>query len=607
MNLLKLCFYPIEGQYRFKVIVGGSSGDGHHESFLPFLDCEIYSLNIRFIIVRILESTKFHKENFDEDEIDWMVDEDLLLPDKSNFKSGYLAIIGRKLYQVLGSKIQQVIETARVNAKGLLHISLQFPSDDAKHDCLTDYPWELLHDDYEFLARRGVAFSRYIAYRSSLANLPTVERLNLLLISSGIGDKRMELKSLPTNERKAIISGLQQAQEQGKIQLEILEPPTLKELGIRLQQRQSKLVPNILHFDGHGVFGKRCNECRKAYKVGDTQCECGTPLGEPQGYLVLKQSDRKADYVSAKEISDLLGNSQLGEQPNSEAGIALVVLSSCKSGMSSKGDSVFNGVAQNLILQGIPAVIAMTYSIRVDAAAKFAEYFYRSLGEKDSLVVAFRRGQSAIGIEGNQWYRPVLYLRWADNQGGQLFKVNNSPSTSSVSNIEPTVPISKLNSEQYLNSTQQPISLLDELLKLSNSEKLSELNSLTNQLKKNEEEPSHQASINASKWVAHRKQVWAEEAKNAVIAEFPDLQNSPNNVKLLYEDICNYLEWLRNGLSVGNPHFPLDKVVTPSNDLNFLYYRTAFNYLKEKKDTGKLSKLEAEFLEVYLDDLISKL
>ncbi|MEH1833453.1 MAG: hypothetical protein V7L29_15590 [Nostoc sp.] len=39
-----------------------------------------------------------------------------------------------------------------------------------------------------------------------------------------------------------------------------------------------------------------------------------------------------------------------------------------------------------------------------------------------SLAIALRRGQSAMGIEGNQWYRPVLYLRWEYNQGGQLFK-----------------------------------------------------------------------------------------------------------------------------------------------------------------------------------------
>jgi len=30
-----------------------------------------------------------------------------------------------------------------------------------------------------------------------------------------------------------------------------------------------------------------------------------------------------------------------------------------------------------------------------------------------------------MGIEGNQWYRPVLYLRWEDNEGGQLFKSVN--------------------------------------------------------------------------------------------------------------------------------------------------------------------------------------
>ncbi|WP_017317445.1 TIR domain-containing protein [Mastigocladopsis repens] len=28
--------------------------------------------------------------------------------------------------------------------------------------------------------------------------------------------------------------------------------------------------------------------------------------------------------------------------------------------------------------------------------------------------------ESAMGMEGNQWYRPVLYLRWEDNKGGQL-------------------------------------------------------------------------------------------------------------------------------------------------------------------------------------------
>jgi CHAT domain len=85
-------------------------------------------------------------------------------------------------------------------------------------------------------------------------------------------------------------------------------------------------------------------------------------------------------------------------------------------------ESVFNGVAQNLIGKGIPAVVAMSYSISVGAASAFAEAFYHSLGQKESLAIAFHRTQSVMGIEGNQWYRPVLYLRWEDNEEGQLFK-----------------------------------------------------------------------------------------------------------------------------------------------------------------------------------------
>ncbi|NEQ81330.1 MAG: CHAT domain-containing protein, partial [Moorea sp. SIO2I5] len=239
------------------------------------------------------------------------------------------------------------------------------------------------------------------------------------------GDERIGLKSLPAVEADAIANGLQQAQQKGKIQLEILESATLKSLRRRLSERQTSAVPQVLHFDGHGFFGKRCNQigCRKVYNQGVIQCECGAPLGQPQGYLVFEDSDGNADYVSAKELGELLGNLQRREQPHSASGIALVVLSACKSAMSRKSESVFNGVAQSLIGAGIPAVVAMTYSIRVDAASAFAEWFYRSVGEKESLAIALRRGQSAMGIEGNQWYRPVLYLRWEDNEGGQLFKL----------------------------------------------------------------------------------------------------------------------------------------------------------------------------------------
>lgn len=451
MNRLELRFYPIEGkQDGFKVSVEGSSGEVHCEPVLPFLDGKTADTpDRRFTVVKILESTTFDQKNFPEDdEQAWMVREQLLLQQDGAFHPQYLATIGRKLYHILGQRIQQVIETAVAEAKRdrtWLHLRLRFPADDPKYVRLTDYPWELLHNEYGFLAHQGVAFSRYIDYRSPRPHLPAVERLNVLLISSGAGDERMGLKPLPSVEQDAIASELEAAQKQGIIQLEILEPPTWKAFRRRLLQRQTAAVPHVLHFDGHGFFGKRCNApgCGKAYKQSTTQCECGALLGEPQGYLVFEQSDGTADYISAQQLGELLGNVERQEQPNSAQGIVLVVLSGCRTGMSRLSESVFNGVAQNLIGRGIPAVVAMQYSISVPAASAFAEDFYYSLGQKESLVSALRQGQRAIGIEGYEWYRPVLYLRWEDNEGGQLFTASPvqsdkvSPDSTPLSNEPP--------------------------------------------------------------------------------------------------------------------------------------------------------------------------
>ncbi|NEP29081.1 hypothetical protein, partial [Moorena sp. SIO3I6] len=52
----------------------------------------------------------------------------------------------------------------------------------------------------------------------------------------------------------------------------------------------------------------------------------------------------------------------------------------------------------------------------------------------ESLAIALGRGQSAMGIEGNQWYRPVLYLRWEDNEGGQLFKASSVEADALIKN-----------------------------------------------------------------------------------------------------------------------------------------------------------------------------
>ena len=77
----------------------------------------------------------------------------------------------------------------------------------------------------------------------------------------------------------------------------------------------------------------------------------------------------------------------------------------------------------------------MQYSVSVLSATKFANQFYRSLGQRNSLGIAVSQAREAMGIEGNQWYRPVLYLRWQDNEGGKLFNLLSVPDETVIQKV----------------------------------------------------------------------------------------------------------------------------------------------------------------------------
>ena len=101
------------------------------------------------------------------------------------------------------------------------------------------------------------------------------------------------------------------------------------------------------------------------------------------------------------------------------------------------GESVFNGTAQQLIDAQVPAVVAMQYSVRVKEARDFVEQFYRVLGQGESALTALSEGRKWMDVDGNQWYRPVLYLRWRDNEAAQLFV--KADSKQPVSEAQPAI------------------------------------------------------------------------------------------------------------------------------------------------------------------------
>lgn len=452
-ELLELLLSPLTTTpNQFKVTVTQSpAGEGSAESCLPFVD---EARDWRSTLLRTLELISFKPEYFTTTEQDWMVETRLLSENRQTFHPDLRKTIGQVLYRALvppNSRVEklldQSIQIARTRGVQLL-VQLKFEEDAVQVARLPDYPWELIHDGTGFLLHNQVGFSRYIAFPAVPPRLPAVEQVNVLLISSGASDKALGLKPLPKKERAAIAEALKGTE---RIRLEDLPKPTLDGLAAYLTQRSGKDAPHLLHFDGHGLFGKQCSACHTLHKgIKLQQCKnCSVPLPDAQGYLLFEDENGKPDYVSASQLGTLLQQTRQSDGGYQTGGVAALVLSACQSGMAVEGESLFQGTAQNLIYNGVPAVIAMQYSVSVEGAIAFAKQFYRSIGERNSLAVAVSQGRMMMRVDENQWYRPVLYLRWRDNEGGNLF--------SSVAPLQSS--LQQVSAEP--NSQRKPITSID--------------------------------------------------------------------------------------------------------------------------------------------------
>jgi hypothetical protein len=427
-------FLNPQSEQDFEII---SSERGKTTTRIPFFEggIDYHSTLIRALEMTADETPQFKPQMFNEGEKQWLKKVELLNQEETQFNptATFLENIGKELYQSLfpqGEKSENILKTAQQRAnqtEAELHIQFRFEPESVTTNRVADYPWELIHDGEKFLAWHKVSFSRYIAYNDARPNLKPVDKINVLLISSEAFDATQNLKKLERSERKAIRKGLEKASQEGHINLidlaDVMQKnPTFETLQEYLTQQGS---PHILHFDGHGLHGKKCGKCGKIHAGLKPQIclnqACGEPLPEAQGYLVFEDENGQPDYISAEKLGTTLQNLTPTQKKHNQGKLAVVVLSACQSGMALGGNSAFNGAAQKLIQHRIPAVVAMQYSVSIKAATQFAKQFYSALGQKEPLSAAIRQARIAMDIDSNQWYRPVLYLRWLDEQGGQLF------------------------------------------------------------------------------------------------------------------------------------------------------------------------------------------
>jgi hypothetical protein len=253
---------------------------------------------------------------------------------------------------------------------------------------LVGVPWEFLFDS---TAKRFVALSsespivRFLDVPGTTSPLKVTPPIKALVVISSPSDfEALDVEA----EWSRLQEAVKAVQGRGLLSLERLEKPTLVEL-----QRALRRDYHILHFVGHGGFDEKGQD----------------------GLLVFEDEQGRGNEVSATYLSTILHDAET---------LRLAVLNACDGARSSRNDQ-FAGVAQSLLQQGVPAVVAMQFPITDDAALTFAREFYGAFAEGLSVEASLAEARKSIFAQQNdsEWATPVLYLR---SLAGTIFEIDGS-------------------------------------------------------------------------------------------------------------------------------------------------------------------------------------
>ena len=245
---------------------------------------------------------------------------------------------------------------------------------------LAGIPWEYLYDKEQgFLGLDpDTALVRYAELPAPVRPFPISPPLRILAMISTPSD----LPPLDVEgEWGKLNSTLGDLAGRGMVQVDRLGEGTLAALRRQLQLKQY----HVLHFIGHGGFDENGQD----------------------GALALEAADGKTRLVTGRDLGMMVHHRPL----------RLAVLNACEGGRSAQDDPL-GGVAQALVRQDIPAVIAMQFEISDPAALVFSQSFYQGIADGLPIDVATVEARRAMFAEGNEieWATPVLYLRSPDGR-----------------------------------------------------------------------------------------------------------------------------------------------------------------------------------------------
>jgi WD40 repeat protein len=244
---------------------------------------------------------------------------------------------------------------------------------------LAGLPWEALYDEEhgQFLGLgAGSPIVRYLPLARSRSALLVEPPLRVLAVLCSPADlPALDLEQ----EWRSVQSALGALVSTGKLVLERLETPSRR----ALQQRLLGEPVHILHFAGHGLGGDKA-----ALALEDPHSRASAPIT----------------------------GQQLGTLLRDHGSLRLTFLNACHGALSA-GESLFTGVAQSVVRQGVPAAVAMQAEISDDAAVELAETFYTALATGLPVDAAMTQARVALSTAGSaEWLIPVIFSRSPDNR-----------------------------------------------------------------------------------------------------------------------------------------------------------------------------------------------
>jgi len=287
------------------------------------------------------------------------------------------------------------------------------------------YPWELLHNGEHFLIGSGIfTLSRAIFHPDDMASseLPVHTPFRILYMSTS----PKEFPPLETERSfRAMERALFDLREEGRIYLDCFDQVTFDQLvsylnsyggASLLNDRETTIPCYVVHFDGHGAYGRLCpaEDCQTLNEPNARKCaDCGTSLSrvKPQTHLCFCDEEGNNRYIDTETLRDLFLTSD----------VRLAVFSACETAMLGGETGADSGpnhrrkvtydttLATALVMDQLPAVVAMPYSLQDDLSPTFMFHFYEALVQGRTLEEALARARQAMLPMHQSWFIPVLY------------------------------------------------------------------------------------------------------------------------------------------------------------------------------------------------------